>query len=139
MKWVRQLPGGVGLLVLAAVMTSCQDTIVKPLQAVNDEQVILTPDNFQFTAVDLDNVHDRRVYNWSHSGTVATVNHRSFIHHGLGVITVQDAVGDTVYNEIHLEWELDSETEAGVPGLWRVSISFYGAKGRADVRLLKGP
>ena len=101
--------------------------------------MILSADNFQFTAVNLDNVHDRRVYSWANSGTVATVLHRSFIHHGLATVTIQDAVGDTVYNEIHLERELDSKTEAGVPGVWRVSLSFYGAKGRVDLRLQKGP
>jgi hypothetical protein len=120
---------------LAAVgLTGCADSILKPLGSENSEQVSNQVDNFLYEATELDNVHDIREYTWANTGTAATVLHRSFIHHGQVILMVRDGAG-TLVDSLPMEYELDTETDQGVPGNWLVRLQFYGAKGRVEVGL----
>lgn len=121
---------------LAAGVAGCADSIIKPLGPENSEQVDNRPDFFRFQAVELDNVHDTRQFSWVNSGTSATVLHRNFVHHGSVILMVRDAAG-TLVDSVPMEFNLDTETDEGVPGSWQLELRFYGARGRVDVGLEK--
>jgi hypothetical protein len=130
---------GFARVVLAASavgLVACLDSIVKPLGPENDEEVENLPDNFRYFADNLDNVHDSRTFTWRNNGTTATVEHNNFIHHGSVIMIVRDAAGALV-DSVPMEWQLETETDAGVPGNWTVTFNFYGARGRVDLTLLR--
>jgi hypothetical protein len=125
-----------GVLVLAIGMVACLDSIIKPLGPENLEEVENAPDNFRYFADNLDNVHDQRTYVWQNNGTTAKVLHNNFVHGGSVIMVVKDAA-HAVVDSIPMEWELETETNAGVPGQWTITLNFYGARGRVDVSLVR--
>ena len=129
------------LLPLAAtlVLVACEDTVIKALGPENHEQLKLVPDTLRFQAEELDNVNDTRVWTLPMSTAKAKVRHRAFVHHGVARITIQDNVGDTLYREVPLEYELDDVTLAGQPGTWTVTLQFVNARGRVDFTVKKKP
>ena len=58
------------------------------------------------------NVNDQFTFVWSNPAPKAAVHHDSFIHHGYGILVVQDAVGAVVDSTL-LELELETETSWG--------------------------
>ena len=134
--------GGARLLTLlatVAVAAGCQDSIIKFLGPQNRETEFVGVDSLRFEAWDLDNVTDRRQWSWTNTGPQAVVHHRSFVHHGRGELTIVDAVGDTVYHRVPLEFELDNETSTGQAGTWTVTLDLFGARGRVDFSVVQGP
>jgi hypothetical protein len=129
------------LLPLAAtlVLAGCEDTIIKSLGPENHEQLKLVPDTLRFRAEELDNVNDTRVWTLQMSTAKAKVRHRTFVHHGVARITIQDNVGDTLYRQVPLEYELDDVTLAGQPGTWTVTLQFVNARGRVDFTVKNKP
>ena len=125
-----------GLLVVAIGMVACLDSIIKPLGPENLEEVENVPDNFRYFADHLDNVHDQRTYVWRNNGTTAKVLHNNFVHGGSVIMIVKDAA-QAVVDSVPMEWELETETSAGVPGTWTITLNFYGARGRVDVSLVR--
>jgi hypothetical protein len=118
---------------LALSVVACQDTIIKELGPENDATVTVLPDSFRFQADNMDNVHDNAQWTWRNTGTKAAVHHHSFVHHGVVQVTILDARGDSVYNRIPVEYDLDTETGVGVAGDWTIHLQFFGAKGRVDL------
>lgn len=135
MRWHRGI-ARTGLLALAIGLAACLDSIVKPLGPENEEEVENVPDNFRYFADHLDNVHDRRTFTWRNNGTSASVLHNNFIHHGSIIMTVRDGAGALV-DSVPMEWQLETETDVGVPGNWTVTFNFYGARGRLDLSLVR--
>ena len=129
------------LLLLATVGLSagCQDSIVKYLGPENNEMETVLTDSLRFQAWDLDNVTDTRQWAWTNTGPQAAVYHRSFVHHGQGRITILDAVGDTVYRQVPLEYQLDNTSDSGQAGAWTVTLELFGARGRVDFSIVGGP
>jgi hypothetical protein len=128
------------LIVAMVVLTAgCQDSIVKYLGPDNNEQETVLTDSLRYLAGDLDNVTDSREWNWTITGPQAVVHHHNFVHHGKGQITIIDAAGDTVYNRIPLEWEIDNATDSGTAGTWLVKLELFGARGRVDFSVVKAP
>ena len=123
----------------AVALLGCQDTIVKYLGPENREAETVVTDSLRYQAFDLDNVTDSRVWTWTNTSTVAVVHHSSFVHHGVGRLTILDAAGDTVYRFVPLEYLLDNETAAGVAGAWTVTLELFGARGRVDFSLTAKP
>ena len=123
---------------LLAMVTGCLDSIVRQLGPENDPVVVNTPDKFQFTATDLENVNDKLTFVWPNSGTKAALHHDSFIHHGYGILVIHDAVGQMVDSTL-LELDLDTETASGTPGNWNLTLIFAAARGRVDFILTPEP
>lgn len=131
---------GMGVLLAAVVVTTgCQDSIVKYLGPENNELETVLTDSLRFQAWDMDNVTDTREWTWTITGPQALVHHDSFVHHGKGQITIIDAVGDTVYNRIPLEWGIDNATDSGSAGAWTVKLELFGARGRVDFVIVRAP
>ena len=131
--------GAWGLLFAVALSAGCQDSIVKYLGPENNEAETVLTDSLRFQAWDLDNVTDTREWTWTITGPQALVYHDNFVHHGKGQITIIDAAGDTVYNRIPLEWEIDNATDSGSAGAWIVKLELFGARGRVDFSVVKAP
>jgi hypothetical protein len=115
----------------------CQDTIVKYIGPENKPDLYIATDSTRYQAHDLDNVTDVEAWTWPHTGNIAVVYHHNFVHHGHARITIEDNDGNVVYNHVPVEFELVNETLPGVPGDWRVTIEFFGAKGRVDFSVAK--
>ena len=124
---------------LALSGVGCQDTIIKEMGAENHPMVTVLPDSFRYQADNMDNVHDEMQWTWLNTGTNAIVHHRSFVHHGVVQVTILDAMGDSVYRRIPVEYNLDVPTDTGVAGNWTIHIQFFGAKGRVDVSVAGEP
>jgi hypothetical protein len=130
-----------GAVLLAAIglSASCQDSINKYLGPANNEMETVLTDSMRFQAWDLDNVTDTREWTWTMTGPQAIVHHDNFVHHGKGQITIIDAVGDTLYNRVPLEWEIDNATDSGSAGAWTVKLELFGARGRVDFSVVRAP
>jgi len=127
------------LLLSFLAVTGCMDTVVKTLGPQNDERVKVVPDTLRFQAEDMDNVHDTRVWSLSMSTVKAKVLHRTFVHHGIARITIQDNAGDTLYNRVLLQYDLDDVTLAGQAGTWTVTLELFGARGNVDFTIKNKP
>lgn len=127
------------LAIIAAAAIGCQDTIVKYLGPENRVLETVVLDSMRFQAWDLDNVHDVRTWNLTITGVQALVHHRNFVHHGVARLTITDAVGDTVYRLVPLEYDLDNETAVGQAGSWTVTLELFGARGRVDFSIARKP
>lgn len=128
-------PAAAALLALAA---ACADSIVRELGPVNEPELTNVTDSLRFEATGLQSVNDRVTWQWENTGTRAVLLHRTFIHHGYGILTVDDAAGTRVDSTI-LQHDLDAETRAGVPGSWTVTLILASARGRVDFQLLGRP
>jgi hypothetical protein len=125
---------GLGLM----LNLGCADSIVRELDETNEPVVTNTPELFEFRATDMRNVNDQLTFVWSNPAPKAALHHDSFIHHGYGILLIQDAAGVTVDSTL-LELDLEAETEVGVPGNWTLTLTFAGARGRADFSLTPVP
>lgn len=137
MTRIRPL-AAVAAVVLLAALAACADSIVRELEPNNDPQLVNEPDSLRYTAVDLENVNDKITFTWINTGTTAAVLHRTFIHHGYGILVIQDGAGVQVDSTI-LQYELDTETREGTPGDWTVTLTLANARGRVDFSLLGRP
>lgn len=125
------------LLVAAAAvgLVACADSISRLLDpSVNKVVVTNTPQEFRVQATELRNVNDKATYRWQNGAAQAEFLHRSFLHHGYGIVVVRDAVGKMVDSTL-LEYDLDLQTDAGTPGNWTVELYLDGARGRIDFSL----
>lgn len=120
----------------AVGLVACADSISRLLDpAVNNVVVTNTPQQFRVQATELRNVNDKATYRWPNGAPQAEFLHRSFLHHGYGIVVVRDAVGKLVDSTL-LEYDLDLETEPGTPGIWTIELYLDGARGRVDFSLL---
>jgi hypothetical protein len=121
---------GLGLL----LVLGCADSIVREVDETNNPAVTNTPEKFEFIATEMRNVNDKLVFVWNNSAPKAALRHDSFLHHGYGILVVQDALGQVVDSTL-LELDLDTETEVGTPGDWTVTLTLATARGRAQFSL----
>jgi hypothetical protein len=126
------------LLLATAGGAGCADSIVTELGPQNNETVAILPDSFTYIATNLENVSDKAVYQWSNSEARLQIIHQSFLPHGYGLLVIKDAVGAVVDSTL-LEYQLETESRAGVPGLWTITLIYTGAWGRAQFTLLPLP
>jgi hypothetical protein len=127
------------LAALALLLTpGCADSIVREVDETNNPAVTNTPERFEFIATEMRNVNDELVFVWTNSAPRAAVRHDSFLHHGYGILVVQDALGEVVDSTL-LELDLDTETEVGAPGDWTLTLRLATARGRAQFSLTPLP
>ena len=117
--------------------TGCQDTIIKYLGPENKPELYVATDTTRYQAWDLDNVTDVQAWTWPTTGPIASVYHHNFVHHGQARITIEDPNGVVVYDHVPVEFDLVNQTTSGTPGNWRVTIEYFGAKGRVDFSVAK--
>jgi len=120
-------------LSLAAVISllGCSD----PLGPFNPEITNAT-DNFQFQATGVTEVTVTRTYNWTNTGTRATVDHSTTTTAGSAKLTIRDADGTVVYDEA-LVPSLNEPTATGVAGTWKLEMQLTGYSGTINFRVQK--
>lgn len=126
------------VLVLAATAAGCVNSIIRELGPGNDETIVILPDSLTYLASNLENVSDRVAFEWTNREPRLQLNHQSFLPHGYGLLIVRDAVG-TVVDSTLLEYQLVTESRAGVPGVWTATLIYAAAWGRAQFSLVPLP
>ena len=93
-------------------------------------------DQFQFQLTALDDVSDRRGYDWENTGTQATIDISEAITGGSAVLTILDAAGTTMY-EADISEDADGTTPVGVSGTWRIEVVLRRTTGTLNFRVQK--
>ena len=128
-RWNRAL-----VLLAAFVVLGCLDSIVREIDSTNDPKETNNANEFRYRVSDMRNVNDRLQFVWTNSGPRAHFHHNSFIHHGYGIVMINDANGVLVDSTL-LELNLEADTKAGTPGDWTITLTLAGARGRVDFSL----
>jgi hypothetical protein len=102
----------------------------------NQLEVTNAVDQFQFQLTALDDVSDRRGYDWENTGTQATIDISEAITGGSAILTILDAVGTVVY-EADIAEDADGTTLVGVSGTWRIKVVLSGTTGTFNFRVQK--
>jgi len=124
------------LLLLATAGTAgCADSVITVIQPINDRTVTLVGDSITYLVSDLENVSQVDTFTWNNPLERSTIYHQSFLPHGYALMVMFDAAG-TVVDSTLLEYQLTTESRAGVPGLWTILIIYSGAWGRAQFSLV---
>ena len=131
-------PRALVFVILVAAGVGCTDSVIRELGPGNAETVVSGADSLTYLASNLENVSDRVSFEWTNSEPRLQVNHQSFIPHGYGLLVIRDAVGAVVDSTL-LEYQLETESRAGVPGVWSVTLIYAAAWGRAQFSLVPLP
>jgi hypothetical protein len=124
------------LLLLASAGTSaCADSVINVLQPENQETVSVSGDSVSYIASNMENVSQVATFTFNNPEERVTVIHQSFLPHGYALMVLFDAAGFVVDSTL-LEYELTTESRAGVPGTWTALIIYTGAWGRAQFTLV---
>ena len=124
------------LLVLATAGTAaCADSVINVIQPANGREVTVVGDSLMYIVSNLENVSQVDTFTWNNPLERATVYHQSFLPHGYALMVMIDAAG-TVVDSTLLEYQLTTQTRAGIPGVWTVLLIYTGAWGRAQVSLV---
>ena len=102
----------------------------------NQLEVTNAVDQFQFQLTALNDVTDRRGYDWENTGTRATIDITQAIVAGSATLKILDAAGSVVYEEDIAE-EKDVTTPEGVAGTWRIEVVLARVKGTFNFRAQK--
>lgn len=123
------------LLLVMAGTAGCADSVINVIQPENDRSITVVGDSLAYIVSNLENVSQVDTFTWNNPAERSTIYHQSFLPHGYALMVMFDAVG-TVVDSTLLEYQLTTESRAGVPGVWTVLIIYTGAWGRAQVSLV---
>lgn len=102
----------------------------------NELEVTSATDQFQFQLTALDDVTDSRTYDWSNTGTSATVDVSAEVTGGTAVLRIRDASGQIVY-EANLAAGADGSTQVGTAGTWQIEVVLTDVTGTFNFRVQK--
>ncbi len=102
----------------------------------NQLEVTNTVDQFQFQLTALDDVTDRRSYDWENTGTRATIDISQAITAGSATLTILDAEGSVMYEEDIADAN-DATTPEGLAGTWRIEVVLAKTTGTFNFRVQK--
>jgi multisubunit Na+/H+ antiporter MnhB subunit len=122
------------IIVLIAILAvaACSDNTLAPFQP----EISNVVDTFQLQATGVTNRTATLNYNWSNTGTLASVNHSTTTTAGSARVVIHDGAGTLVYNEI-LVPSLNEPTLVGVAGTWTVQLVLDGYSGTLNFRVQK--
>lgn len=121
------------LLLLATAGTAgCADSVINVIQPANDRTISVVGDSLEYLVSNLENVSQVDTFTWNNPLERSTIYHQSFLPHGYALMVMIDAAGAVVDSTL-LEYQLTTESRAGVPGTWTILIIYTGAWGRAQV------
>ena len=126
----------VALTILLGVSTGCGSS--NTLNPNFQPQIANAADNFQFQATGMKNVTQTLQYNWSNSGTHASINQACAINPGSGFITLRDGAGNTVYSA-DLAANGTFTSIAGTAGTWTIHVAFSNTTGTVNFRVQMAP
>jgi len=131
---------GVGFLWTVAItgtlfLTGCGDSSTG-IGPENQLEVTNAVDQFQFQLTALNDVSDRRGYDWENSGSRATIDISEAITGGSAILTILDAAGTVMY-EADIAEDGDATTPVGLSGSWRIEVVLSGTTGTFNFRVQK--
>ena len=118
---------GFALLSMAGVIGCNSASPTDPLANFQPE-IVNNADNFSFQATAIENVTAVISYNWSNSGTQATINHSSVVDSGTAVVAIYDNNDSLVYTN-GLVASLNEPSSVGVAGTWRIVVTLVNVYG----------
>jgi hypothetical protein len=119
------------LIVMMAAAAACSDSLA-PFQP----EITSATDNFQLQATDVSSATSTVTYQWTNTGTRATVNHSTTTTAGSATLTIRDAAGTVVYAK-PLVPSLTEPTATGAPGAWTIQLEMRGYSGTLNFRVQK--
>ena len=129
--WFRGMIAASGILLI----TGCENG-ANGIGPENQLEVTNAVDQFQFQLTALDDVSDRRGYDWENTGTQATIDISEAISGGSAILTIIDAVGTVMY-ESDIGDDEDGSTPVGVAGTWRIEVVLSRTTGTFNFRVQK--
>lgn len=118
------------VLMVGLVLSACSDDDnILNLQDQYQFQVTNNPDDFQFVVTGLQSATVAVPYDWTNSGTRATIGHSSAVDSGTATIDVYDDLDSLVYSNDLLATS-NGQSSVGVAGSWRIVVTlanFYGS------------
>ncbi len=128
---LRRYAGAFALLVLVA---ACGSDSLAPFQP----EVTNIADSFSAQATGVTGVTTTINYNWSNSGTTATINHSTTTTAGSTFLTIKDANGTTVYSKALAPSLNELTSPVGVPGTWTIQLTLTNYSGTLNFTAQKG-
>ena len=122
------------LLAFAAMLTACGDD--NPLGPLSQLEVSNAPDFFLLQVRFMEDGTDFLTYDWTNTGTQATVDISQVITGGRATFVVKDHAGTEVYQD-DIANDNDGETLVGVAGDWTIEIQIQDATGTFDLAIRK--
>ena len=119
-------------LVAVLALAACSDNTLAPFQP----EISNVVDTFQLQATGVTGRTATLNYNWSNTGTLASVNHSTTTTAGSARVVIRDGAGTLVYNEI-LVPSLNELTLAGAAGTWTIQLVLDGYSGTLNFRVQK--
>ena len=115
------------LIALAAVALlgagcAASHTVARDLTVTNQ------PDSFEMHVGELENYSQRFTYQWTTTGTKATVRQASSITKGIAKLEIKDPTGLTVHDKSLTEVGTFISLE-GKPGVWKIRVTLEEATG----------
>ena len=129
--WFRGIAAATGIL----LVTGCEDSS-NGIGPENELEVTNAVDQFQFQLTALDDVSDRRGYDWENTGTQATIDISQAITGGSAILRIIDAAGTVMY-ENDIADDEDGTTPVGVAGTWRIEVVLSRTTGTFNFRVQK--
>lgn len=118
-------------LAALAIFAACSDPLA-PFQP----EVTNATDNFQLQATNVRSSTSTVVYNWTNTGTRATINHSTTTTAGTAALVIRDGAGTVVYTKT-LVPSLNEPTVAGVAGTWKIELTMTNYSGTLNFRAQK--
>ena len=136
MKTLRQLAMLVLIFVVFFLTAGCGDS--NPTNSF-EPSVSNTTDDFIFRASNVYMVTTRLTYNWTNTGHIASIEHRSSRSGGTGNLVILDSEGEQVYQSQLKLSDPDAHdiTIAGNPGEWSVVVNLNEYSGSIYFRIRK--
>jgi hypothetical protein len=119
------------ILLMFAFLTACDSTAPDTVEHVDNKT-----DDFSFDLPQQPDFSGTFRYNWSNSGSRATINLSAVPTGGIGTLTIQDADATPVFSGSILDAGTFT-TETGRPGTWIVTVLLVRTAGRVTFRVQK--
>lgn len=122
-------------LLLVGTLGACSDSNAPALLPFQP-QINNAQDNFQLQATGVNTVTATQTWNWTNTGTRATVNHSTTTSAGTARVTIRDGANAVVYDKV-LVPSLNEPTATGVAGTWKVQLTLTSYSGTLNFRAQK--
>lgn len=93
-------------------------------------------DNFQLQATNVTSTTTTIDYNWTNSGSMATINKSGVLNAGTAKVTIIDKNGTTVLTS-DLKVTGDETSNVGVSGIWKIRLELSSYSGTLNFRVQK--
>ena len=119
------------LLLPLSLLSAC-DSPLDPFEP----EINATQDNFQLQATGVTGVTSTLSWNWTNTGTRASIDHSTVTTAGNARVVIRDGAGVVVYDHA-LAPSLNEPTEAGTAGSWNIQLRMDRYSGTLNFRAQK--